>query len=166
MHDQITRFSTGRILDGAREVTKANTGDGFTHGIELGATRYFAHGFSLFGNITWAEGELDIFVGNVRSRQPASRIQPITAQIGPHWWSSDGRFRVESSARFAGRQDRLLPGGTPGYSIYSVRARWRVRPQIVLTAAVENLSNEDSRTHGSGFNEPGINVVTTLRLTF
>jgi len=36
-YDQIVRYPTGRIVDGLTAVTKANIGDGFIQGVELGA---------------------------------------------------------------------------------------------------------------------------------
>jgi outer membrane receptor protein involved in Fe transport len=35
-----------------------------------------------------------------------------------------------------------------------------------LSLAVENLTDEDYRTHGSGVNEPGRNLVVALQTTF
>jgi len=36
-YDQIVRYPTGRIVDGLTAATKANIGDGFIQGVELGA---------------------------------------------------------------------------------------------------------------------------------
>jgi hemoglobin/transferrin/lactoferrin receptor protein len=177
IEDQITRYPTGSLINGEREVTKANTGDGNVHGFELGATVDLNDHWSFFGNLTWAHGSVDTYVNNHLLREPASRIQPLTAIFGPRWHSADRRIWAEAVVRVTGRQDRLSPGdvldtqrippgGTPGSSIFNVRAGWRVRPQLNITAGVENVFNEDYRTHGSGINEPGLNVVAAIHATF
>jgi hemoglobin/transferrin/lactoferrin receptor protein len=97
--------------------------------------------------------------------------------VGLRWNSVDARFWLEAVATLARRQDRLSPGdvadtqrippgGTGGYSVYTVRAGWNVTPRWNLTAALENFTNEDYRVHGSGINEPGTNAVISSRLRF
>lgn len=175
VEDQITRFPTGRLIRGEREVTRANTGDGFTRGAEVGATVKLGRGWSLIGNFAWLKGEVDTYVGDERRREPASRIQPVTMLAGPRWRSRDGRFWAEATGRFARRQDRLSPGdiadtqrippgGTPGYAVYSVRGGWSVNSSLTLAVAVENILDEDYRVHGSGLNEPGLNGIMSVRL--
>jgi outer membrane receptor protein involved in Fe transport len=61
---------------------------------------------------------------------------------------------------------RIPPGGTPGSSIFTVRTSWRFRPQLTVTGSVENIFNENYRSHGSGINEPGFNFVTALHAAF
>lgn len=177
VRDQITRFPTGNLIRGEREVTKANTGDGFTHGVEVGATMSLGRGVSLFGNFAWQEGEVDTFVENELLRAPASRILPLTVLVGPRWRARDGRLWIEAAGRFARRQDKLSPGdaadtqrippgGTPGYGVYSLRGGWKARSFLTLTLAVENVFDEDYRIHGSGINEPGLNAVSSVKVEF
>jgi hemoglobin/transferrin/lactoferrin receptor protein len=175
--DQIVRFPTGQLIGGASEVTRANVGDGYIQGVEIGAEWRFWDGFRLFGNLTWTEGELDTFVGSNLEAQPADRIPPLSSLLGLRWDSTDGRWFLEGTAQLARREDRLSPGdvnntqrippgGTRGYQVFTARAGCNVTPQWRLTAAVENISNEDYRTHGSGLNEPGTNVVLTSQVRF
>jgi hemoglobin/transferrin/lactoferrin receptor protein len=177
IEDQISRFATGRRIDDSPEITKNNVGDGFVQGVEFGADWNFYRQFTLFGNLTWAEGEVDTLVGNDRQRHPSTRIQPLSGLVGLRWNSVDARFWLEAVATLARRQDRLSPGdvadtqrippgGTGGYSVYTVRAGWNVTPRWNLTAALENFTNEDYRIHGSGINEPGTNAVISSRLRF
>lgn len=168
--DQIVRYPTGRVIDGANEVTKANVGDGYTQGVELGAEWKFYPGFTLFGNLAWTEGELDTFVGSELQTRPGSRIAPLTGLIGLRWNSADGKWWLEGSAALARHQDRLSPGdtadtqrippgGTRGYQVFTVRGGWNPCKHLKLFAACENISDEDYRTLGSGTNEPGTNFV-------
>ncbi len=175
--NQITRFPTGRLIAVEREVTKANIGDGYTRGIEMGALVQLGGGFSFFGNFSYVDGKVDTYLGNDLVREPTSRMQPATVHMGPRWHSKNARIWFEGSATFVRHQGRLSsgdsadtqripPGGTPGYSVYGMHGGWRMNRHVTLTAAVENLLNEDYRTHGSGINEPGINVVTSVQVAF
>jgi hemoglobin/transferrin/lactoferrin receptor protein len=147
------------------------------HGVELGASWRFWAGFTAFGGFAWLEGENDVFVGAVRTRAPMSRIQPAWAIVGLRWDAEDGRWWLEGTVTVAGRQDRLSPGdagdtqrippgGTPGYTIYTLRGGMTVWDSLRLFAAVENITDKDYRVHGSGVNEPGTNAVLGLHLTF
>ena len=178
IEDQIIRFPTGAELDGEPLVTRANAGDGYVQGIEFGAEWNFWKGFTLFGNISWTEGEVDTFVnGTEISRHPATRIQPLTGLIGLRWESADRRWFVEGTAQLARHQDRLSPGdqgdtqrippgGSGGYQVFSVRAYYQPWDTVRLFAACENVSNEDYRYLGSGINEPGTNVVLGTQMRF
>ncbi len=84
---------------------------------------------------------------------------------------------MEGNVLIADRQDRLSasdrrdtqripPGGTPGYTVATVRSGWRVSDSFTLTAAVENVFDEDYRIHGSGVNEPGVNFIFGAELRF
>ena len=174
VRDQIVRYPTGQSVLGDREVTRANAGAGFTHGVEVGATTSFTGGFTLFGNVTWLEGEIDGYFETGPVREPASRIQPLTIVGGLRWSSPRERWWLEASGRHGRRQDKLSagdkadtqripPGGTPGYSVYTLRAGWRAREWFATTVALENIFDRDYRIHGSGVNEPGLNAVLSTR---
>ncbi len=174
---QIVRFPTGRTIDGLVEVTRTNGGDGYVQGVEFGAEWNFYRGFHLFGTFNWQEGEVDVFESDVSVRRPLSRVAPLSGMAGLRWESAGGKWWLEGSASLARRQDRLAPGdvldtqrippgGTGGYSVYAVRGGWRPTDYLSFTAAVENVTDEDYRIHGSGLNEPGTNVVLATRLKF
>jgi hemoglobin/transferrin/lactoferrin receptor protein len=176
--NQITRFATGRVINGNEpEISRTNGGDGFVHGVEFGATWQFYKSFTVFGNFNWQEGDVDSFNNGRFTAQPASRIAPLSGLIGLRWESTGGRFWLEGTAQLARHQDRLSvndsndtqripPGGTRGYSVYSLRGGWNICENAKLTAAVENVSNEDYRIHGSGINEPGTNFVIATHIRF
>jgi hemoglobin/transferrin/lactoferrin receptor protein len=175
--DQISRFPTGQTLDGEPVVQRANIGDGFIHGVELGANCPLPQGFTAFGNLTWSEGRIDAATGPKIAAAPASRIQPLTGLLGLRWSLPGGGFWLETTAELARHQDRLSPGdindtqrippgGTRGYQVYAVRAGWKPTDRIQLLAAVENFTNEDYRFLGSGTNEPGTNVILSTKIQF
>ncbi len=175
--NQIVRFPTGQMIDGANEVTRANVGEGYTQGVEFGLEWKFYPGFTLFGNVAWTEGELDTFVGSQLQAQPGSRIAPLTGLVGLRWTSPAGRWWLEGSAQLVGAQDRLSPGdvadtqrippgGSDEYQVFTVRGGWNPCKNLRLFAAVENIANEDYRVLGSGINEPGTNVVLGGQVQF
>ncbi len=166
----IVRFPTGNVIDGDPEVTKDNAGDGFLHGVELGLAWNFCGGFTALGSVTWMEGEVDTFIGSTKSRKPLSRLQPATGIIGLRWDSPERKYWVESTVTIVDNQDRLSPrdeadtqrippGGTPGYTIYTIRGGAQVIEGLKLFAAVENITDVDYRVHGSGQNAPGTNAI-------
>ena len=178
IEDQIVRLPTGGTVDADPEVTRTNAGDGYIHGIELGAEWNFWRGFTAFGNLSWTEGEVDTFLApGELQRRPASRIQPLTGLIGLRWQSEDRKWFLEGTAQLARHQDRLSPGdiadtqrippgGTRGYQVFSLRGYYKPVEQLRIFAAVENVSGEDYRYLGSGINEPGTNFVVGTQVRF
>ena len=176
--NQIIGYRTGRVINGNEpEVSRTNAGDGRVQGVEFGAEWQFYKTFTLFGNFNWQEGDVDAFVDGHPTEKPVTRIAPLSGLIGLRWESTDGRFWLEGSAQLARHQDRLSvndtndtqripPGGTRGYSVYTLRGGWNICENAKLTAALENLSDEDYRIHGSGIQEPGTNFVISTHLRF
>lgn len=166
----IVRFPTGNLIDGNPEVTKDNVGDGFVHGVELSLSYNFFDDYTAFGSFSWLEGENDTFVGGVKTTEPFSRLPPVLATLGLRWDSPSRKVYVEGALTVSGGQDRLStrdeadtqripPGGTPGYHVFTLRAGARVFDGMRIFGAVENVFDEDYRLHGSGQNESGVNVI-------
>lgn len=177
--DMIIRQPTGAIIDGLAEVRKLNAGDGYIQGIELQTSWRFHPNFTALGAITWMEGELDTFPTSdpVKVREPVSRLMPLTAQLGLRWDSPDENVWCEALLTLADEQDKLTtadeadtqripPGGTPGYGVLTLRGGWHVTHNLLLSAAIENVTDENYRIHGSGLNEPGINFIFGIEYTF
>lgn len=175
--DMVIRVPTGAVVDGELEVTKANGGDGYSRGLELAAEARASGRVAVFANVTWNDGEVDTFPTSTSAevREPLDRLMPLTAHLGVRWQGRKGW--IESLATQAAAQDRLStrdradtqripPGGTPGYRVLTVRGGWRFDHRWTLSAAVENLTDEDYRIHGSGLNEPGRNFVASVEARF
>jgi hemoglobin/transferrin/lactoferrin receptor protein len=90
--------------------------------------------------------------------------------VGLRWDHPDGKLWAEGVVTVAEEQDRLSssdradnqripPGGTPGYTVLTLRGGWQVYRDLKLSLALENVTDEDYRIHGSGLNEPGRNFV-------
>ncbi len=176
--EMIIRVPTGRSIDGDFEVTKLNGGDGFVQGIELAASYRFHPQWTTFANINWTDGEVDTFP-TARPRQvrePISRLMPLTGQTGLRWDHPSGKIWVEGVATIVDSQDdlstrdradtsRIPPGGTPSYTVFSIRSGWQIKENVDLTLSVENISDEDYRIHGSGQNEPGRSLNVSVRVS-
>lgn len=180
IRDMIVRVPTGNTNgDGDFEISKANAGDGYLAGVELGGSVQLAPRWSLFGNTTYIDGEVDTFPTSapVAVREPLDRLMPWTTFVGVRWDRADKRVWVETTSTIADRADRLStrdmndtdripPGGTPGYFVWDLRGGWQIDDDIELTIELENILNEDYRIHGSGVNRPGTNLILGLRMSF
>jgi hemoglobin/transferrin/lactoferrin receptor protein len=171
--DLIVRTPTGAIIGGLAEVTKLNSGSGHIHGLEFDGSVRLNPLWTLRANATWMEGWLDVFpasVGAAKRREPASRLMPATTQLALKYLAPAQRWWAEAGATVAAQQNRLSssdvrdtqripPGGTPGFAVYHFRAGWQAAKGFSLTGAIENLTDEDYRVHGSGLNEAGRNFI-------
>ena len=180
VRDQILRTPTGQQNgDGDDIVTKSNVGDGWVWGIEFGAAWRFLEHWTLFGNLTYLNGKVDTFATSapVKSREYITRLMPLTGQIGMRWDDPHDRFWAETLVRMAAKADRLSPnderdterippGGTPGYAVWSIRGGWNVTEKIAIIVGLENLLDKSYRTHGSGQNNAGFNAIFTFSADF
>lgn len=177
--DLIVRTPTGRTIDELQEVTKKNSGEGYVEGVELSGEYRFVRDWALRVAAGWMEGEVDAYPTSdtVMEREPISRLMPTTVETALRWKPEAGRFWAEVAVRAAEDADRLSaddrrdtqripPDGTPGYTVFDVRAGMRVIEDLHVSAAVENIADEDYRIHGSGVNEPGRNFVVAVDARF
>lgn len=179
INDMIIRFPTGLVRDGEFEITKSNVGEGFVRGIELDGEWTILPDTSLRATFTWMDGEVDTYPSSVQlaTREPIDRLMPLTASLGVRWRPSGRRYWVESdlmhaatqdqlSTRDAGDRSRIPPGGTPRYTIWHLRGGYRLTEATSILLAIDNLTNEDYRVHGSGTNMPGRNAVASIEIVF
>ena len=178
--DMIQRFPTGNVnAQGEREITKANVGDGYAYGFELGAAYRLARRVEVFGSLAWLRSEVDTFPTSdpVAEQEPLDREMPTMAQAGLRWDSASGDLWAETLVSWADDADRLStrdmndtqripPGGTPSWFTWDVRGGKRIHEGLWATLAIENLLDEDDRVHGSGHNRPGTNAVLSLSYSF
>ena len=175
----IVRTPTGDTIGSENVVTKQNVGDGYVAGIEFDASVRFHPDWTVYGNIAWLDGKQETFptAAAIKVREPIDRLAPLMGQVGVRYDDPNRRFWVDGFVRAADRADRLStrdqadtsripPGGTPGWVVLTLRGGWKISPTTTLTIAVENLTDEDYRIHGSGVNEPGRNVVLGFEARF
>jgi outer membrane receptor protein involved in Fe transport len=113
----------------------------------------------------------------VQVREYMSRLMPLTGQARLRWQPVGEPFWLEGVVDAAAKADRLSsrdkrdtqripPGGTPGYVVGTLRSGLTVMESMQLTLALENLTDEDYRIHGSGVNEAGRSVVVQAEWMF
>jgi len=175
----IVRAPTGRAIDGYTEVTKKNSGNGYIEGIELTANYAVTKTLSAGLMACWMDGKVDAYPASSteKARDYISRLMPPTAQLNVRWQSENGKYWIEGICDMAEKADKLSaddrrdtqripPGGTPGYAVYTARIGSEITNDLNLTLAVENILDDDYRIHGSGINEAGRNFVLTANYTF
>jgi outer membrane receptor protein involved in Fe transport len=159
--------------------TGSNAGSSDLYGFEFMADYYLTETLTLFGNISYVHGEEESFVDRDTTNGLGdfyiSKMPPLSGQIGIRYEKND-RLWIECFVDMASKQDhlspndkddnRIPPGGTPGYATVTLRGGYKFNHGTQLSVALENIGDIDYRIHGSGLNEPGRNLVITLQQTF
>ena len=164
---------------GGDTVEATNAQEAEIVGVELEAAVRFLDNLTLSGHLTWQEGDTTSpsFLGGPSEEAPVSRLSPLVASLALRYDSPDQRWWVEGRITAADKQDelsardqrdtqRIPPGGTPSYLVASIRAGLQVSENLELTAALENITDEDYRIHGSGVNQPGINAIIGAKVSW
>lgn len=179
IEDMIVRAPTGRVIDELDEVTKKNAGDGYLTGVELTVGCRIADDWRVRLMGSWMGGKVDAYPTSdpVQVRDYVSRLMPLTGQGVLRWQPAGKSYWLEGVVDAAAKADRLSadderdtqripPGGTPGYVVFTLRGGVTLAEVLDLTLALENVADEDYRIHGSGVNEPGRNLVLQADLKF
>jgi outer membrane receptor protein involved in Fe transport len=163
--------------DGVRDagepnvLQRQNTGRATIDGVELAGHFQLQPGIVLFGNFTATRGDDDV------AGEPLARIPPrygtLGTRVSPAW-----RHRpwLELVWHFAGEQTRLSaadvadtrigPGGTASFDVVTVRSGASFGDRLRATLALENLTDEKYKYHGSGVYRPGRQLVFGLETRF
>jgi len=165
--------------DLADRVTRDNSQTGEIHGVEASVRLELGRRWSLFSWIAWSRGQVTLDLpGNFE--EPLSRVPPLNGMAGVRYSFADQWGFAELGLRWADRQDRLATGdrsdrricpdgpegcrGTPGYAVVTLRGAARLHDYLRLTLAVENLTNETYRIHGSGVDGAGLSAVLGMEV--
>lgn len=148
---------------------RQNAGRARVKGVELDGRLRLSDHWTLAGTFGRVIGD-ELITGQPLRRTPPSHG---TARLT---WSSGDRLWVDGYTTFASHQTRLAPddlsdpripkGGTPGFLTLHARGGLKLSGAIELTLGVQNLTNRTYRTHGSGIDMPGTNVVFGLEWIF
>lgn len=175
IYNMIVRYPSGDTVEGNIEVKKANVGEGFLHGFESKINCNLLKGLSFSLGVAWQLGEVDTYPTSekIEERKPMSRIPPLSGLFTLRWNTPDNRYWIEGVLKGADNQNRLSPedekdtqrippGGTPGYVVFSLRQGIKANKNLIISTAVENITNEDYRLHGSGQNEAGTSLILSV----
>jgi len=162
---------------GGSTTVATNDGEGYVYGVEIEGAWHFQPQWRLTGFAAWQDGrtETSTYLGGPTIDKPNNRQLPLTGSVALRWTSLSEKFWVEGRVLAATKEDRItaadqsadnqrIPtGGTPGYVVTSLYTGWHATEALDFTAGVENLSDEDYRSHGSGQNESGLNGIVGVR---
>lgn len=175
VRDTILNSPTGAFDGGTPVVTKSNVGDGRVRGVELSGEWRVHEEYALYAAGSWLDGSIRQFrADGTRTRGPLDRQQPLSGVLGVAHTPADSPWRWEADVFLSDTADelsirdttdtqRIPPGGTPGYSVFGVRGRRALGSGSFVEVGLENLFDRNYRVHGSGQNEPGRNLVVSLR---
>jgi outer membrane receptor protein involved in Fe transport len=156
LFDLISRVKTSEVVGGYDVYKKINIDKGFIRGWEIQAAyqpikqiRLHASATSLFGQ-------------SITKDQPLRRIPPFNARLGSEYSISNYVFGIVFDYASAQRRlesgdksdNRIPVGGTPGFNILNLHASATYR-NVTIRTYLNNVFNQDYRTHGSGINGMG-----------
>jgi len=161
-----------------------NARTGQIHGIEGSVRLGLSRGWSVFTWAAWARGEVTLDLGSFlepRSfNEPLSRVPPVNGLFGVRYDFTREKGFAQVALRWAARQNRLSASdrgdlricpdgssgcdGTPGLAVVTLRGAARLHDYLRLTMAIENLTNETYRVHGSGIDGPGLSAIVGLEV--
>lgn len=110
------------------------------------------------------------------ARVPVSRIPPVNGTVEARYEHRATSLYAAAAMRWALAQRRLAPtdladaripsGGTPGYTVFELRAGYRYSTHLRVSCVFENLLNAAYRVHGSSINGPGRGVVLSVEASY
>lgn len=172
--DVITRIPAG----GGGTIT-TNGSDGYVYGLELEGEWRFHPQWTLSGFVSWQDGKTrtPAILGGPTIEDELSRIMPLTGSLALRWTHPDEKFWIEGRILSAATADelsasdqadtqRIPTGGTPRYTVAMFHAGWQATEQLSLTAGLENITDQDYRSHGSGQNEAGFNAILGAKVSW
>lgn len=164
------------LTDSSNTSITTNGMDGYIFGVELEGYWKINPQWTLTGFASWQDGRIETpaFLGGPVTKEYSSRLLPLSGSVALRWNHATMPLWVEGRVLASAEADRLnssdrtdtqrIPtGGTPAYAVASLRAGWSPMENLELTAAVENLLDDDYRHHGSGLNEPGTNAIIGVK---
>jgi hemoglobin/transferrin/lactoferrin receptor protein len=157
----------GQITDGYQVYKKENVEEAYTKGFEA------AFGWKISKTITINSGVSYTYGQSITKNEPLRRIPPLNGRVAGTYKIK--KFYGSAEFLFASKQDRLAQGdisdnrigagGTQGWKVFNLYAGYQLG-FVKTNVGLQNLCNEDYRTHGSGINGVGRSAVLTVSYLF
>jgi outer membrane receptor protein involved in Fe transport len=154
-----------QTINGYPVYRKINSDEGYIKGAETSLSWFITNTLSLQGNLAYAFGQ------NKSRNEPLRRIPPLNGRIGMAYRKKS--WYTSAEMLFASKQDRLAKGdmddnripkgGTPGWKVLNFYTGYQLKG-VNMNVSLQNITNKDYRTHGSGVNGMGRSV--WVRLSF
>ena len=168
LNQLITRVvEEGQFIDGYQVYKKENVEEAYVQGFEAAIDWKVQPSFDLSSALSYTYGQ------SISKKEPLRRIPPLngrTAATYKFW-----RINATAELLYASKQDRLAQGdisdnriaegGTPGWQVLNLYAGLRIASVKVVTG-IQNIFNEDYRTHGSGINGMGKSTFISIDYSF
>lgn len=164
----ITRVKMdGQVISGYPVYQKENTESAFIKGFETELNWNAVKNLNITGGIAYAYGQ------SLSKKEPLRRIPPFNGRIISTY--RNNKWFTAAEFQFASRQKRLAQGdkddnripagGTPGWNTINFFGGYKFS-MVQLNAGIQNIFNEDYRTHGSGINGVGRSAWLSVNLNF
>ena len=153
----ITRVKTTNApINGYTVYKKENTESAFIKGIEAEVMAQLLRQVSVNAGFSYTYGQ------SLSKNEPLRRIPPFNGRMAASF--KNLRWFASAEWQFASKQTRLAQGdkddnrigknGTAGWQLINLYAGYHLR-RIQLNMGLQNLFNQDYKTHGSGINGVG-----------
>ncbi|MFN2439730.1 MAG: TonB-dependent receptor, partial [Chitinophagaceae bacterium] len=168
LSDLITRIKVdGNIINGYQVYQKENIENAFIKGVEAELNWKMNENLDMIGSITYTYGK------NKTKSEPLRRIPPLHGRVmstyrKESWFTAAEFLFAAKQNRLAqgDKEDNRIPaGGTPGWTIINLYAgnKWKC---FYFNAGLQNIFNNDYRTHGSGINGVGRSAWLSASINF
>ena len=160
-HNQLSNFINrvrlGRdSIQGYPVYLKENSAAVFIRGLEAETEYEIALNWLAYAGATYTYGQ------NVTANEPFRRIPPLNGRIGltyqpATWWARAELLMAGAQTRLAAGDrgdNRIATGGTPAWRVVNLNGGYRCK-SLIISAELQNLTNEAYRTHGSGVDGVG-----------
>lgn len=161
------------------DTVTVNGSEAWIAGLEVQGWWNFSRNWTLSGFLTYQYGDTErpaFLTGGGTLTEPLSRLSPLRGSLAlryqpsQKWWVEARVIAAAKADRLSandlGDTQRIPPGGTPSYLTTSLFAAYQATDRLRFNLAIENLTDEDYRIHGSGLNEPGLGAVIGARYRF
>lgn len=164
----ITRVKMdGQMISGYQVYQKENTESAFIKGFETELNWNAIKNLNIIGGIAYAYGQ------SLSKKEPLRRIPPFNGRLMSTYqnnkWFAAAEFQFASHQKRLAQGDkddnRIPAGGTPGWKVLNFFGGYKFS-MIQLNAGVQNIFNEDYRTHGSGINGVGRSAWLSVNFNF
>jgi outer membrane receptor protein involved in Fe transport len=164
LYDLIVRQKIpGDTLEGYPVYQKENVERAFVQGAETAWSLELNKIWKVSGTMTYTYGQ------NITRDEPMRRIPPLFGRLALDgqwerlWLNLEWQAAGKQSRLAAGDRDdnRIPKGGTPGWNIVNLSARYALR-HFTFDLGLQNLFNQDYRYHGSGVNGYGRSAVLSV----
>jgi outer membrane receptor protein involved in Fe transport len=168
MNNLITRQKVeGQVIDGYPVYQKVNTDRAYIWGTDVEV------GFNVIPHLDVTAVTSYAFGQNITRDEPLRRIPPMNKRVLVNyhfekWYAKAEWLNAKKQDRLAkgDTEDNRIPaGGTPGWNVFNFYGGHYFNNMLV-NAGLQNLFNQDYRTHGSGINGVGRSVWVSVQVGF